>query len=267
MTSILAGLGRNAPALSGLNFPGNDGVTTTMRFSFTDPQDDGLPLRGTVGDGLTYIWKAKYAAQTGQPGYYTCFFYSDDSNWFDGGGKGDGYGFHPYPVDSNGDGDSTELNRQIHSIADGSDWPQGQSFWEDYLVAYDTWYTHVVRIDNQSSGDCDYNFYPDYEVDDTLLLTRNNTSTGAPVNPVLAWGDAPHSEGNEVMSGVLRDIRVYDTLLSLADIDLEIAAVTSSGTTPWYYKTNPTPTDIADESGNGNDPAWIGAERPTLWET
>ena len=34
---------------------------------------------------------------------------------------------------------------------------------------------------------------------------------------------------------------------------------------PWYLNMNPSPSDISDKSGRGNNPAWVGTERPTLW--
>ena len=41
---------------------------------------------------------------------------------------------------------------------------------------------------------------------------------------------------------------------------------TSDGATYiWYINMNPTPTDIADDSGNGNNPSWYGTARPALW--
>lgn len=266
-----AGIGRRNPlaGVTGLDFPGNAGVTTTMRFGFVNPQNDGLAMNGTVGDGLTYIWRALYRAQNASPGYVTTFFYSDDNNWFEGGGDGRGYGMTGFPVDANFDTDfGATLDRHIHSLADGTDFPANQSNASDYEITYGQWYTQVARIVHTSSTVVTYDYYPDYESDPTLLLTKTYTAgarNGAPNDPVLMWGDAPHAQGQEVMSGVLRGFQIYDTLLSLADIDSELSTP-GSVQTPWYLKLNPTPTDIADDSGNAHNPAWVGSERPTLWE-
>lgn len=257
----------NCFADTGLDFPGNNGTTTTMRFQFTAPDQNGMSIAGSNGGGVTYIWSAYYRNQTATPGYFTCFFYSDDDDWYSGGGAGNGYGFHPYPVDASGNGDSAELARTIHSIADGSDYPQGTGEALNYLVTYNQWYLHVVQIINNGANSITYRFYPDYARDNTDYIETTGHNTSEPTDPVIAWGDAPHNPGNEVMSGILRNIRIYSSLLSLSEIDQEIASVGSSGTVPWYYNLNPTPTDIADDSGNGNNPSWIGAERPTLYSS
>lgn len=260
---------QGAATQTGLDFPGNNGVTTTMRFGFVNPQNDGLDVNGPLGDGLTYIWRALYRAQTASPGYVTTFFYSDDDSWFEGGGDGRGYAMTGYPVNADFDSDfGATLNRHIHSLADGTDFPANQSNAADYEITYGQWYTQVARIVHTSSSVITYEYYPDYENDDTLLLTKTYTGgarNGAPDDPVLMWGDAPHNPGDEVMSGILRGFQIYDTLLSLSDIDSELSTP-GSVQTPWYLKMNPTPTDIADESGNAHNPSWVGSERPTLWE-
>lgn len=45
-----------------------------------------------------------------------------------------------------------------------------------------------------------------------------------------------------------------------------IAYCSANSITPWYVNLNPTPSDISDKSGAGHDPAWLNANRPTLWE-
>jgi hypothetical protein len=44
---------------SGLEFPHNDQVPDgqTVRFKFTNPHTNGLPIYGPSGTGVTYIWK------------------------------------------------------------------------------------------------------------------------------------------------------------------------------------------------------------------
>ena len=61
--------------ITGLDFPGSSAVSTTMRFKFTNPQDNGLPIYGPGGNGVTYIWRA-YPRR--QAGYYTAFFWGND---------------------------------------------------------------------------------------------------------------------------------------------------------------------------------------------
>ena len=37
--------------ITGLDFPGSAGATTTMRFKFANPQNNGLPIYGPGGTG------------------------------------------------------------------------------------------------------------------------------------------------------------------------------------------------------------------------
>jgi hypothetical protein len=65
----------NAGSITGLDFLGSAAVKTTMRFKFTNPHNDGLPIYGAGGRGVTYIWRA-YPRQ--QDSYYTAFFWGND---------------------------------------------------------------------------------------------------------------------------------------------------------------------------------------------
>lgn len=58
--------------VTGLDFPGSAGVSTTMKFQFPNPQLNGLPIWGPNGRGVTYIRRA-YPRQ--KDGYYTTFFW------------------------------------------------------------------------------------------------------------------------------------------------------------------------------------------------
>src|SRR5207253_6151976 len=61
--------------ITGLDFPGSNNGVATIRFKFANPQDNGLPIYGPGGAGVTYIWRA-YPRQ--QPSYYTAFFWGND---------------------------------------------------------------------------------------------------------------------------------------------------------------------------------------------
>ncbi|NOT95059.1 MAG: hypothetical protein HOP00_01940, partial [Nitrospira sp.] len=62
---------------TGLEFPRNDQVPDgeTVRFKFTNPHLNGLPIYGPGGAGVTYIFKVRPKQQTG---YYTTFFWAND---------------------------------------------------------------------------------------------------------------------------------------------------------------------------------------------
>jgi hypothetical protein len=89
-----------------------------------------------------------------------------------------------------------------------------------------------------------------------------------PPSPALTFGDAPWEPGKELCSCVLRGIQIYSSRLSLDDIQSEIASPLSTqagSDSIWYLNLDPTPTDISDKSGRGNNPDWVGPGRPGLW--
>jgi hypothetical protein len=246
---------------TGLDFPGT--AATTIRFKFANPHLNGLPIYGTGGAGVTYIWKA-YPRQKAL--YYTTFFWgNDDGNgsicptfhWVGSCNDADTYyGAHPYP-----------------------DW-QGGSLWEiavernDYTngaVVPNRWYTQALRVWSDGSGK-HHIFYWDLPyTDSSHIVSRiSPTSYGNtnPPSPTLTWGDAPWNPGNEIYYGILRGIQIYSSLLSVSDMISESTTPlsTSAGAANiWYLNTNPTPSDISDKSGKGHNPAWVGSGRPTLY--
>ncbi|GAB4345137.1 MAG: hypothetical protein Kow0089_22060 [Desulfobulbaceae bacterium] len=250
----------NAGALiTGLDFPGSASVSTTMRFKFTDPQDNGLPAYDA-----TYIWQV-FPRQ--QPGYYTTFFWGNDDGkgtletfLWDNGGAGLYYGAHPYP---RGGGDATVHDWEI-AIAQ-NDFVNGQ-------VVYNRWYTQALRVWSDQNGK-HHEFYWDlprtdagHRVSKTLPADHGNTN---PPYPALNWGDAPWAAGNEVYCGILRGIRIYSAKLSIATIlkEAQHPLSTPEGKAAvWYLNLNPTPNDISDKSGKGHDPVWVGDERPSLYK-
>lgn len=225
----------------GLDFPGNVSVNT-VRFHFTNP----LPAYPA-----TYIWKVKPRQQSG---YYTTFFWGNNGE-FD---VYKYYGAHPYP-NNPPDGSTHQWE-----IAVG-----GADVVNNSHVTYDRWHTQAFRVWADSNGKY-YEFYWDLPDLSKKIVTQEAASYGNrdPAFPVLVWGDAPWAPGNEVMNGVIRGIAVYSGLLSVQDILSESTnpLSTSAGQTYiWYLNQNPIPTDISDKSGRGNNPSWVGPERPQLW--
>jgi hypothetical protein len=255
--SLLAASSTQAQ-VTGLDFPGSAAVSTTMRFRFENPQNNGLPIYGSGENGLTYIWRA-YPRQ--QAGYYTAFFWGNDGAFiWAGPGKADSYyGMHPYPQSPpNGSTHFWEVSVEQGDYTNG-------------VVDYDRWHTQALRVWADSSGK-HHEFYWDlpntdasHRITHTSPASYGNTN---PPAPALTWGDAPWAPGNEVWNGVLRGIQIYSAKLSLADIQSEINSPlsTSAGAgSIWYLNVNPTPTDISDKSGKGHHPAWVGDERPSLY--
>jgi hypothetical protein len=225
-----------ATTIDGLDFPGNAGTETTMRFEFKSP----MPAYPA-----TYIWRV-YPRQ--QQSYYTAFFWGNNGSF---NGDKNYYGFHPYP-------DWKTPNMHFWEIAA----PPGGDFLGSSHVTYDRWYIQAA-VCKQTGNSCSQTFYWDWPNTDRVVQ-HNGTCYGNPPTPVLVVGDAPWNQGNEVWDGILRGFQFYDAALTLEQIDQEIASPGSTKS-PWYLNTDPKPTDISDKSGNGHHPAWVGLERPSFW--
>lgn len=258
---------------TGLDFPGSAAVSSTpgtsprtMRFRFPDPHLHGLPIYGPNGAGVTYIWHALVRQQAG---YYTAFFWGNDDGlndlrtflWADGGRAADSYyGAHPYPqVPPKGSTHNWEVSVEQNDYVNGA-------------VQYGRWHTQALRVWADAQGRKHHEFYWDLpNVDAAHRVDRVSGPTWGnrnPPAPALTWGDAPWAPGNEVWSGVLRGIQIYDTALSLPDIlsELGTPGSTAAGQNAlWYLNLNPTPGDISDKSGRGHHPAWVGSQRPSLY--
>ncbi len=278
-----------SPALAetGLHFQSNTEIGNTNadspRFAWWNPQNDGLPMYGPdtspadgTADGVTIIWDY-YPEQ--QAGYYTTFFYGCDDDGSGGYTRGPHggtlfaqgclnefgdyvvYGMHPYPR-----GGGTSTTTHDWEIAGNGDSTGG-------AVDEGRWHRQAVTVWEDASGYKYHRFYYDLDAGTSTVISANWGQTygeGSPAasDRVLVWGDAPCAPGWEVGHGIHRGIRIYDKKLSLANIVSESnsALSTSEGAAHiWYMNMNPTPTDISDKSGNGNDPVWNGAVRPTLW--
>lgn len=227
---------RPVGVIHGLDFPGSAGVQTTMRFEFTSP----LPAYPA-----TYIWRA-YPRE--QDSYYTAFFWGNNGAFYAGQTY---YGFDPYP-------DWSTDHAHFWEIAA----PPGKDVVSGSHVVYDRWYIQVA-VCREHGSTTSYDFYWDWP-DMTKKLHYSVDEKAPPPIPVLAIGDAPWNGGHEVWDGILRGFQFYDAALNEEQIAREIASP-GSVRQPWYLNVDPTPDDIADESGNGNDPHWVGSERPAVW--
>ena len=240
----------------GLNFPGSDGVTDTMRFRFRNP----LAIYPA-----TYIWRA-YPKR--QAGYYTAFFWGNDDDkadlrtflWTPSGHADSYYGAHPYPSPRP---HGTNHHWEISVVQD--DFVNG-------AVEYDRWHSQAFRAWSDFSGKC-HEFYWDLPFTDRKHRVAYRAAAGwgnrMPPAPALTWGDAPWAPGKEVWNGVLRGLQIYSACLSVPEILREARAPLSTAagaSSLWYLNLDPTPNDISDKSGHRHHPAWVGTERPSLWE-
>jgi len=249
--------------ITGLDFPGSLATTGTIRFRFPNPHSNGLPIYGPSGNGVTYLWQARPRAQTG---YYTTFFWGNDGEFqWNNGGVDTFYGAHPYPDDAY-DGPGNDGSKWEIAVGDGSG--AGLDIVGD-AVAYDQWYTQLLRVWADGGGK-HHEFYYDWPNMSKVVTYTSPTNYGEtlPPYPALTFGDAPWSPSNEIYNGVLRGIQVYAAKLSDSDVASELfdPMSTSGGAAAiWYLNINPTPTDISDKSGAGHNPEWVGAERPGLY--
>jgi hypothetical protein len=231
----------------GLDFQGSASTTATVRFRFTDP----LAIYPA-----TYVWRVRPRQQAG---YYTAFFWGNDGSFYwDSGSPDSYYGAHPYPVPAP---DGTTHRWEV-SVA-GGDYQSAEN------VVYGTWYTQALRVWSDGSGK-HHEYY--WNLPDTSKVIRRDEAASygndIPPNAALTWGDAPWNASNEIMNGVIRGIQIYSVLLSEQEVLAESVnpLSTAAGTSGiWYLNLNPTPGDISDKSGEGNDPEWVGSERPLLW--
>ena len=250
-------------AITGLEFPSNGAGTT--RFEFT-----GAALPTIVP--LTLIWRVRPVQQTG---YYTTFFWAENSFAFFNPDVvlKPYFGCHPYPQ---GGAAGTVHNWEIS--VQGVDDIVDENANDTTVVKDGTWYQQAA-VATEIATDLDVNYYWNLSVNSNRLINYRSTGTWFDnqtwTSPALTFGDAPWSPTNELLSGVLRGIQIYQAALTLAQIDTlrvletDSAVLTTTASlslTPWYLNMNPTPTDINDKSGSAHHPAWVGANRPTLWQ-
>jgi len=224
--------------LTGLDFPGNAAVATTMRFEFTSP---------FAAYPATYVWRAYPRQQTG---YYTAFFHANNSTFFDSDIQY--YGFHPYPDPPPPDPGILKWEISV----DG-----GMDIRSDPVV-FDRWYVQVAVVYIEGSH-AHHTFYWDWPDMTHKVEWVGRLWPPAP-NPAIMVGDNPWNPGEEVWDGVLRGFQFYDAALTPSEIVQEIAAP-GSVRQPWYLNLNPTSADISDKSGSGHHPSWVGTQRPTVW--
>jgi len=218
---------------------------------------------------MTYIFRVYPREKTsGMYRYYTMFFWGNNGNFFwDGGNSNTYYGGHPYP-DPPPDGG---LKWEISVYAN------------DYLdiePEWDRWHIQVFRAWRDNATTTQHEFYYDWPDMGAFIeheVIDANWADADPPSPAIVVGQAPDNGMNqswggypgwEEYNGIIRGIQIYADDFSLADIASEIASPLSTAAgqaSVFYINLNPTPTDVADDSGEGNNPSWDGAGRPTQW--
>lgn len=257
---------------TGLLFPrnGDSPGGAFVAIQFRNPHQNGLPIWGPSGQGATYIWRVRPTQQTG---YYVTLWWSNSGSFlWDGGSPNSFYGAHPYPATGNSSGTSHYWEIATGSGSDITDTRAGTK----KTVVKDAWYTQALRVMRNANGTKTMVFYtalPSVAESDVIEVTvPGSYGELNPPAPALTFGDSPwYAEfQHERLSGVLRGVKIFNRVLSEADMLAEAAAdglVTPLGiANVWYMNINPTPGDISDKSGAGHHPSWADPNNPAaLW--
>ncbi len=214
----------------------------------------------------TYVFRVFPRSKAGftHPHYYTTFFWGNDGTFiWDGGDANTYYGAHPYPVPASFGPAQWEISIYGRDITTGTE------------VEWNRWYTQVFRAWRVSSSETRHEFYWDWP-DRSRVLTQTIVDPGwanrNPPTPAIVMGQTPDLngaswggyEGWEEFNGIIRGIQIYSGLLSLTDVESEIASPksTSAGQNLiWYLNLDPRPSDVADKKGIGtaHNPSWDGS--------
>lgn len=264
-----------AQAITGLEWDGNETTNTQRVLRWLNPF--------AIYDA-TYILRVyPKGPKSGavNPAYWTGFFWGNygDFSW-DNGAANTYYGAHPYPFD--GTTQST-----------GQDWEISVRFadWRGPAITWNRWYTQVFRAWRESPSITHHEFIFDWD-----LFVSSNGASGImskdiddpswantnPPTPCIVVGEAPPNNANnaswggypgrEQFKGIQRGYQWYDALLgsaapaTVANTTAIASEIATPGSVrvPWYYNSNPTPSDVLDRSGNGHHPTFP-ASTPSLW--
>jgi hypothetical protein len=231
----------------GLEWPGDGAVRRMLYWHNPFPMYDA-----------TYIFKVYPRKKTsGAYRYYTTFFWGNDGSFiWDGGNGNTYYGAHPYPTPPPTGPGQWEISVYSNDYVTGTE------------VQWDRWYTQAFRAWRESPSITHHEFY--WDLPDTSKVISRTVVDPAwasknPPTPSIhmgqaAWGYYP---GDEEFNGIIRGIQIYSGLLSIADIQSEIAAPKSTlagQNLMWYLNIDPRPSDVTDKKGMGitHNPLWRG---------
>jgi hypothetical protein len=232
---------------TGLLFPDYDVSVSSNKMIVVWNAGEGSTAPFPLYGGATYIWRAMPMQKLNE-GYWSSLFRTEWTNDWDGNAVlKEYYCCHPYP-------DPTDNRAEWEISMNGDDT-------RSVAVVYDQWYTQVVTA---TTGKV-VTYYFDWPNTGAGFRVGPITqdSRSAQTNPAMYFGDTRFNV--ERYRGVLRGFQYYDALLTTQQITDEIANP-GSVRTPWYLNLNPTPDDISDKSGNGNNPKWFTAAKASLWE-
>jgi hypothetical protein len=202
------------------------------------------------------------------------------------------YGWTEYPTPNRSSESKTEVSAgqgfgscTDRVTRDNSSDPGNDKAADAPYTTYDQWYSRAITA-RDAGATYEHKGYVDIEagVGTSLTVTSHRSSDWEPPpSDSIFMGQTGDNGSGESWGGearweesnaILRGFQFYDAFLSTAemqsrsacDTDACVLAVCASDPPcPWYLNMNPTPDDVTDKSGNGNDPGWQGAGRPDLW--
>jgi hypothetical protein len=241
----------------GLEWPGNGSVRRMLYWS------NPFPIYNA-----TYIFKVyprkKTATCCGSALYFTTFFWGNNGNFIWNNGNGNTYyGAHPYPVPAPTGPGQWEISVYSNDYTTGTE------------VTWNRWYAQAFRAWRESATTTHHEFY--YDLPDTSkVITKTIVDSGwanqNPPSPAIVMGQAPNLNGQswggypgwEEFNGVIRGIQMYSGLLSVSEIQSEIASpksTTNGQNFIWYLNVDPRPSDVSDKktTGTAHNPVWDGS--------
>lgn len=282
-----------SPAITGgeqakkaLSFPSNDEANSDVKLVWANSTSD-MPPRTAH---LTVHW-SKYRQQAG---FYAHWWTMPNlsSNYADI--TGDYFsGYHPYPCDGLVDPNGTPTNptggagtEHFYEIAGLPNTDVIGDAADESLEAIKGVWIAGAHYTEESGANTLHRHYPDLFGNPDFFITVSQPTadiTGDPkitADRALMFGantwTVTGSTNAETASGEVRGIRIFDITstgsFSVADMQAEARAAWESTNTPatsegvtavWYINDNPTHTDVSDKSGEGHDPVWGNAIRPT----
>ncbi len=234
-------------AAFGLEWPGDGAIRRMLYWNNPFPIYDA-----------TYIFKVYPRKKTsGAFRYYTTFFWGNDGSFtWDGGNANTYYGAHPYPIPAPTGPGQWEISVYSDDFVTGTE------------VQWDRWYTQAFRAWRESPSITHHEFYydlPDISKVIKQTIVDSSWANKNPPIPLISMGQSAWGlySGDEEFNGIIRGIQIYSGLLSVADIQSEIAAPKSTVAGQnflWYLNTDPRPSDVTDKKGIGtaHNPSWRG---------
>lgn len=251
----------SAPAIvTGLDFPGNQNLGsggTYTDFLIWNSVRSGTAVPQLTTNGMTVLLRCYLKAS--QLSYWSHVFhanYWDEEEWDGTVLYGGAHPFRDPPGMINPDAEKWEIAANLLD-----------HFEDDQLCDYGVWFNTVYRVSASLQHRYHWNWGALTQGADVVTFDDTLTGKTLPSVPSLMIGGNSWAPRREVPNSILCQPRIWFRDLSDSEVDVGWDDPTDEEENLFYCNDNWTPTDVADESGNGNDPAWEDYDNPpALWE-